>query len=277
MPLDLGDILPWQFAVRDTTGALVNATGAALTVTDPTGATTTPALANPSTGIYQPTTDPATTIAGLWQGRFVATSPVVATVQTFYVEDNASPPVVSLTEAKQWLRITTNVTADDELLRYCIDVATDMAESYTNVAWRRTTITQTLDGRYDPSITLELAPVLSVTSLVESGTSLTGSEYTIDASSGIIWRGGSNVLMPWRWGHQNIVVTYVTGPAGGIVPSRIRHGVLEMVRHLWASQRGGGNLPRQAEDFGLNIQAFAYPNRVRELWDGDVAVGLGFA
>jgi hypothetical protein len=72
----------------------------------------------------------------------------------------------------------------------------------------------------------------------------------------------------WTAGHDNIVVTYVTGPPGGVVPGYIRQGLLVLVEHLWATQRGGSNLPRKAGagDEYDSRRSYTLPRRVLEAW-----------
>jgi len=132
--------------------------------------------------------------------------------------------------------------------------------------WRRRTITATFDGgaRF-----LRLrAPIASVTSVVEDGTTLAAGAWTISARQGWLYRGDTASGDRWAAGTQNVVVTYVAGPADGVVPANIRQGVRLLTQHLWDSQRGGAVLPRQAgSDSSIDPRTgFSIPNRVLELW-----------
>lgn len=55
-------------------------------------------------------------------------------MQTDYYEiaDPAVEPVMTLPEAKEWLRVDPDITADDVLIQALVDAATDFCETYTN-------------------------------------------------------------------------------------------------------------------------------------------------
>jgi uncharacterized phiE125 gp8 family phage protein len=265
----LGQPVPITVTVRDSDGLPADATTVTLTVTKPDGTTdpfTGGALTHPSTGVYQ--VDYAATLAGLHTVRWVATGVNASAprLDSFYVEAIAAPPLVSLADARTHLGLS-QTTNDDQLAGY-LQTASRLAEDYTGKAWRRTAITKTYDGRSRSTLRLR-APVISVTSVVEDGATLTSSYYALDAARGLLYRSGYgwSGLTP-----QNVVVSYVAGPTDGAVPESIRHGVLEMVRHLWETQRGRAGMPARGGDSEWSPdQGFSVPRRVQELWDHERA------
>jgi uncharacterized phiE125 gp8 family phage protein len=154
--------------------------------------------------------------------------------------------IVTLAEAKTHLRIAG--AADDAQLQATIDAATDLCEQVTSQVWTAKAVTESYDGLMTISLSLRTLPVLSVTTVVESGAAVPATGYTLDANSGVLYRGSPLAPMLWQSGRQNITITYQAGPPGA-VPPRIKQGTLEVTAHLWNRQRGGSNLPRQ-EEFG---------------------------
>lgn len=264
MTYALGQPVPLTIDITDANGAAAAAGAVTLTVTKPDGTSDTYTggqVANPQLGRYQVDYVPAAT--GLHTVRWVVTGANASApkVDSFYVEA-AAPPLVSLADARTHLGLS-QTTNDDQLAGY-LQTASRLAEDYTGKAWRRTAITKTFDGRSRTTLRLR-TPVISVTSVVEDGVTLGSTYYALDAPRGLLYRSG------YGWSSytpQNVTVTYVAGPSDGLVPESIRHGVLEMVRHLWETQRGRAGMPARGGDSEWSPdQGFSVPRRVQELWD----------
>lgn len=262
MAYDLGDVVTLSVNVKDSTGTLANAGAMTLTVTLPDGTTTAPSVTNSPTGVYTATYTP--TQVGRHGVRWVATGANAgAYTDVFDVLDSALMPIVSLADTKAHLNITT--TTDDEELRRTLAVATEMAERYCNRALRRKTVSETYNGDAC-ALLLRTVPVLSITTVVENGVTLTASDYTLDANAGILLRGSTLADFEWADGRQNVVVTYVAGYTDP--PQVAQQAVLELVRHLWQTQRGSVALPTLGgpDDYnGPTGFGWSIPNRVREL------------
>lgn len=250
--------------VRDSAGALANATTVTLTITKPDGGTDTPTVANPPsvTGTYAYTYVPTATGLHGVRWLFGGTNASAPMVDAFYVEAGVTFPLVSLAEARRQCRLAS--TADDPDVQRFALVASDICERRTQV-WRRRPITVTLDG--GRSFLRLCRPVASVTSVTEDGATVPSTGWVLDSGKGWLYRGTRS--SPWCWsaGRQNIVVAYVAGGVADI-PQAIRQGVLLQVQHLWDSQRGGSGLPRQSgADFEYDPRTgFTIPNAVLELW-----------
>jgi hypothetical protein len=260
----LGQPVPLQApTVRDAAGAPANATAAAVTVTAPDGTTSAPSVTNPSAGVYTATYTPAAVGLHAVRWVFTGTNAGAPALDSFHV-DQQLPPLVSLAEMRRQARGAN--TADDEQLRWFVQVASSQAERRTQI-WRRQTRTKTADG--GARFVRLAAPVLQITSVTEGGTAVASTGWTLDADKGWLYRGPSTSSgMTWAAGTQSVVVTYVAGPADGVVPAEIRQGVLLLAEHLWNTQRGGSGLPRQAGGPDLTLPVgFTIPRAVLEQWD----------
>jgi hypothetical protein len=135
-------------------------------------------------------------------------------------------------------------------------------------------ITETHDGG-SCVLALRRTPVQSVTTVTESGVTLTSSDWVLDTAAGLLYRGTTAGAIAWRCGVQNVVVLYVVGAS--VPSSTVRQAVKVTLAHLWSTQRGPSNLPRQAG----NVDEYApgtgwsLPRRAEELLDSQM--GPGFA
>lgn len=264
MPVELGAMIPFATEVENSSGTAVDATTVLLVVTQPDGtlagsySLALGTVSHPAVGNY--TRDQPGTTAGLWTGRWVTTNPDSATVQTFHVEDDIGP-LVSLSDIKSHLR--QDGTRWDEVLSWLGDVASDACETYTGRAFRRRTVTDTFSDYGFRSLALSRAPVVSVTSVTESGVTADATGYSVNPRAGVVTRhSGTFGNFP-----NSVVVTYIVGQTGAI-PGDIRIGVLDMVKHLFEQYRGNSNAPRSGPGQtewvpGQNDQV---PRRVREAW-----------
>lgn len=167
---------------------------------------------------------------------------------------------VTLADVKAHLNITSN-TSDGEL-QSMLDAALDACERYSRrplVARTETDefVFPTGNGRF---LTLTRAGVANVTEVLEAGEPVDSSRYVVMKSAGVLSRTDGL----WRF---PVSVTYTTTGAYGELPS-VRLAVLELVRHLWRTQRGSmPMLPRESEvSAGWDpAQAYSLPNRVTQL------------
>lgn len=235
MALDLGDVWSETFYTRNSAGALA-APGAlpTATVTNPDGSTTAATVALTTTGTYSvshPTVAVGRhSVSASWSGG-TAVAGVYADV--FDVADPLLLPVVSLSELKTALKLT--ATTSDELLREILDEATDLAERRVGRALRRKTVVESHAGG-SSGILLRQPPALSITSVVENGTTLDATGYFVRASSGVLYRGTDTANYCWPTG--TIVVTYVAGYADP--PSAAKRGVKAIAKWLYQSEQNMG-------------------------------------
>jgi hypothetical protein len=278
--IDVADPLPGLSITTTSGGVAADPTTLTLTITLPDGTTkvgTWPAaggdtltITRASAGNFSCTF--ITTLPGRHTARWVAVGGGTdkAHVDAWNVAASTAIPLISLADIREQCRASS--TAADEELRWYGLVASRMAEDHTQI-WRRTTLTETFDGgrRF-----LRLRrPVVSVTLVVEGGTTVTSTGWVLNAPRGKLYRGTTSGAWCWADGVQNVTVTYVAGVSDGIVPEGVLQGVRLETQHLWDSQRGGSNLPRQAgADFSIDPRTgFSIPNRVLELWRSEIPQG----
>jgi hypothetical protein len=240
---NLGDVVYLTWATVDSTGAAA-ATTAALTITLPDGTTSSPAVTNPSLGNYSANYTPTQFGRHVYKWAGTVTNPQVL-VDEFGVRDITLTSIISLDDVKAHLNLSD--TTDDAEVRRFIDYATDMAEAYCGCVLGRRTFTGEIYDGNDTFIRLRNPKAMSITSITENSNLLvSGTDYYLEATGQRVYRinnavfGTSNNVGYWSLGVQNIVITYVSGytnPPGGA-----KMGMLDLVRHLWNTQRGSMNV-----------------------------------
>jgi hypothetical protein len=185
---------------------------------------------------------------------------------------------VSYSDVLAHLNIPSASANEDEVRRF-IDAAEDLAEQYCGlVLGRRTFTSEKYDGGVD-NIRLANAPILSVSSVYENGVLLNSSEYKIDATEQRLYRLNSGVIGSssygyWATGVDAVVVTYTAGFL--ITPPTIQQGVLEIIRHLWQTQRGAVGvigLSQSGDEFSSG-STYSLPRRAQELLDSQSLPGM---
>jgi hypothetical protein len=264
---DLADPVPLTINVKDANGALANAGAVTLVITLPDGTVSSPAITNPSAGVYQSTYFP--TMAGLHSARWVATgSNASSFADVFDVRAGAPPYITSLSDTKQFLNVSGST--DDEELRGYIEAATVVVENIVGPVVARTIIEVQNPGQV---IVLNHAPVISLTSLISvqpGGPTYNVADLDLDPVTGIIRHPIISSI--YFWGPLR--VTYVAGrrqiPANMTLASRI------IIGHLWETQRAqmgrgssrGGRFGTDEISFSPEI-GMAVPRRAVELLDVD--------
>lgn len=262
---DLGDVVPLSVTVKDANGQPANAGGVSVTVTLPDGTTATPTVTSPETGVYN--ADYPTVQAGRHGVRWVATG-ANASAHTDVFEVLAADPrqIVSLVETKNHLNLSLTKTTDDAELRGFVLATTEVVENHVG-AVVRTARVERFDGGNE-AVVLSHAPVLSVTSVTESGTAVDPSGYWLDAESGVLRRVLGSMPYCWRYGAGNIEAAYVAGRTA--VTANWSRAALIIIQHMWETQRNtGGGRPQLTETDLVTVTAagstFSIPRRALEL------------
>lgn len=226
---DLGDTLSFRSDLYDKPaedgGVLVNAASAALTVTLPDGTTASPTVTNATTGQYAASYQ--TTLAspqGRYVGQWVFT--FIGGATTAYVETfDVGRSLVTVDEALQHLRAADVLDhdADVEYLQFLTFVATDAVERDLGRVIMPRTVVETYNGGAS-TIVLRSTPVMSVTSVTQSGTAIAD----FIAEGAILYRSYYGC---WMRGRQNITVTYVAGYANP--PYVARKVALNAIQGMW--------------------------------------------
>lgn len=198
-------------------------------------------------------------MAGRHTARWVATGiNASAYTDAFDVAESARA-LVSLSDARTHLNFLGVNTDNDEELRFHLDTASRVVESYVGPVARRT-ITETVSGS-GGTLILNHAPVISLTSVTSalgySGTYDVAGMY-LDAEAGIVRYGATGLT----WAYP-VTVTYVAGRT--IVDPRIRMAVLDLIRMNWRAQQGGGRSAFDTDAEGNEIRlGYFVPRSVRD-------------
>jgi hypothetical protein len=270
---DLGDTVVLRFEVRDATGVLTNAAATAVSIYLPDGTVnTSQTLATSTTGVYELSYVPVQ--SGRHVVRVATTAPTAAIVDQFDVRPAAPGYLVSLADAKARLNIDATDYSNDEELRGVVEAATLVVERHLRqVVARRTVAEQVtvsrltgVGGYWTGVADLSYTPVLSVTSVVSVDGLTTWPAINLTLLGSQLWAATGLGLS------GELVVTYVAGYA--VVPANYTQAALEIIAHLWSTQRLSSLGPRPFGGFGqaneqdlpgLAAMGFAIPNRAVEL------------
>lgn len=276
---DLGSVVALGITITNSSGTPQNATTVVCTVTLPDGTTATPSVTNSGAGLYAIAYSPSQ--SGRHLVRWVATGTnASAFTDEFTVRDLTTLPVVSFDMALSHLNIPA-ASADEEEIRRFIDAAQDLAENYVGAVLGRRTFTESYDGNVD-NLRLRNPRAISITSVYENGALLDPSAYQLDPTGQRLYRLTTSSLSSTAFGAygyyaagvNSVVVTYVAGYT--VTPPAVQQGVLEILRHLWQTQRGVTNVMSRTgtgDDFYSGM-TYSLPRRAMELLDPASLPGL---
>lgn len=168
--------------------------------------------------------------------------------------------VVDLLSHDEGLEAIQNIQCDltvdqDAVFRQMVTAVTVLIEQRTGPVVQRST-TDTFDGTggykgyagWGGRVTLPLkSRPLSITTVVESGTTLASTDYVLDPDVGFLYRRSGEFDTTWAWGRRNIVVTYMRGRVNDsgvaitttlLVPPTFKIATGITLRHLWSGQKG---------------------------------------
>jgi hypothetical protein len=268
---DLGDKVYLTWLTVDSTGAAVNPGTVTLSVTLPDGTSASVTTATATTGTYTASYLPtqvgrhvyAWTATGSWPQSYA---------DVFEVRDVTDIGIVGYDEVLEYLNIPAASANENEVRRF-IDAATDLAENYVGQVLGRKTYTSELYDGGNEFLRLRNPKAISVASVYENGALLNSNQYFIDPTGQRLYRLGSGTLYAtnsygyWTAGVNNVSVTYTAGYVNP--PMAAKQGVLEIIRHMWQTQRGAMNVMgrTQTGDELYGSSTYSLPRRAMELLD----------
>ena len=260
MAYDLGDVVPLAITVKDSTGALADATAVACVITGPDGTVTTASVTHVSTGSY--TADHAPTGIGRYLVQWDATGSNAGAYDDVFLVRDAPRWIIGLADAKAELNITASV--DDEELRGFLDEAHDLVERQAGVTLAPRSRTEYLPGGTD-TIPLPYPPVRSVTSVTVDGTAWAATSYELQRIGDLAWLRSPGTTFGYEG--DEVAVTYAAGWTSP--PPAATRAVRAMLAHLWATQRGAmsGRNPFGGDTTAPNGAAYLFPYRVQSAID----------
>lgn len=120
-----------------------------------------------------------------------------------------------------------DLTAKAQQVDYLLGVADQVIKDYTHREFELQTWVETIDGPGHPFVFLRHTPVTVVTSVVEDGVTLTGTQYKTYAKQGKLVRVSGDSPIAWTWKLQGVVVTYTAGYAE--IPASVSFAAASMV------------------------------------------------
>lgn len=268
---DLGDKVYLTWNTVDPTGAAVNPGTVTLNITLPDASNVSVTTATSTTGTYTASYLP--TQVGRHIIAWAATgSYPQAYSDIFEVRDINDIGICGYDEVLEYLNIPAANANENEVRRF-IDAATDLAETYVGQVLGRRTFTNELYDGGTEFIRIRNPKAISITSVYENGALVPSSNYVLDYTGQRLYRIGSGTLYAtnsygyWTQGMNNIQITYVAGYVNP--PMSAKQGVLEIIRHLWQTQRGAINVMgrTQSGDELYTGSTYSLPRRAMELLD----------
>lgn len=252
-----GDTIEITAQVKDSSGALTDASSVTVTITLPDLTTVGPTtMTHASTGVY--TSSYVSAQAGMHVASFAVTgggSGAGAGMVTFYVEPIRAG-LVTEEEARAHLRISTaTYPTYQDRIRLWIQSSRELIEGVTG---RLTLVAQDdwMDGGAPTIMVLE-PPIASMTAVTETfganivrtltlqpidgSGSVTAFGYTVDDYvTGKLTRRVTGLAAPFALGRNNVRLKYNSGVAGEWHPN-IRLANLELLRLWWVASQDGSN------------------------------------
>lgn len=174
--------------------------------------------------------------------------------------------VLDLTTAKDHLNITGD--AYDVKVQAALDAA-EAAIARKVGPLTATAVTSRVSGR-SSALVLPTVPVVSVTSVTGSDSSTISVADLVTDPAGVVEYATCGSFPAAAY-----TVVYQAGRAS--LPADLEMAVLELLRHLWTTQRGGGTRPGSTPSEGLSNTlpgaAFTFPIRVEQLIEAYVPLG----
>lgn len=262
---DVGDVVPLGLQVTDSDGNPADSTSVVLTVGLPDGTEETPTVDHDEVGSGQYTVDYVTTQEGLHTVSWVASGANATAYNDVFNVREITDQVISLTEAKRQLRLTT--TEHDDALRLFIAAAAVSVEDHTRRKLVRRTITDERHYRVCGHLILNRTPALTLTSIssLDDATTWDVTDLDLDPDTGIV----TALTGPGLYG--DLKATYVCGSR--IIPANELLAVRIITEHLWQTMRPfasatiptPGALEDSLDSRAGGLVGFAIPNRALEL------------
>jgi hypothetical protein len=174
-----------------------------------------------------------TTLAGIHREVWTAVvGGITVVIRRSFTVEEPSALFVDTDEALEYLNAVGLIVAAAKLewLRTLCAVACDAVERDVGKWIAPRTVTEVFDGGRS-TLVLTRAPVISVATVVDTGTTLAASDYVLDTRVGILYRGTTTAPTCFLAGRGTVSVTY---RAGYQVPPRIARDVaLRGVQRMW--------------------------------------------
>jgi hypothetical protein len=188
--------------------------------------------------------------------------------------------ILTLAEARSAIRLPAADTSKDaDIDGTYIPATTAVVEDLIGPVMQATRTYVADGGGY--AVVLPTTNVVSITSVSDSGATLTTADYTADLVSGVVYRGSATAPTYYLNGRGTVSVTYVAGaytdPA--LVPANIKLAARIILAHLWQADQQGFRPDYGGPDSAVvsSPSGYAVPRRAVELLGKAADLPLGFA
>ena len=164
------------------------------------------------------------------------------------------PALTNLDRVKRFLGISG--TSDDTLLTELINSVSAQIQAWLRRGIVQGTATEKLDGAGQYHLVLGHYPVVSVTSVVLDGQTLTSSDYEVELLRGeLLYTPGGDGLEKWPVGRRIVEVTYSYGYSS--VPEDLIHAATLQVAYQYKrSAAAGGRLGERQTVVGGEVAQY---------------------
>lgn len=145
--------------------------------------------------------------------------------------------LTTIQAARSWLGQTNDL--DDVNLQRAISATSAQIESFCSRKFSATDWIERYDGNGKPTLTLKHFPIISVTSLVVDGYAIPAADPLSSFPVGYLIRPQRTLTLPtqfFRYGYQNILVSYRAGFEPGSIPADLEHCCLEWLKSSYLNR-----------------------------------------
>jgi len=184
-----------------------------------------------------------------------------------YLERITAPAAepVSLSEAKEHLRVISSATEEDDLITSLTSAARELCEDISRRSFVTQTLELTLDAWPVDFIQLPLRPIASITSV--KYTDSNGDEHTVASTNYILSNDRLFLASGYSWPSDSlqpfgaIKVRYVAGYGDAVaVPNKYKQAILLTVGH-WFQNREAVVLGDTPKELPLAVKALLLTDR----------------
>ena len=167
---------------------------------------------------------------------------------------DTSIALITLAQAKAFLKIPNGTTAEDVIISDLVNNASQQAAQYCGRRFVSETYTEYYDGDGSDKLIVKNYPIISVTSLHDDTNRLFQSYSEIDVSANVLLESGAGIVRLWNEysafskGKANIKIVYVAGYT--TIPYSLQHAALLIVMYTYKRQYQDQRIGLQSETIG---------------------------
>jgi|ERR1044071_1695302 hypothetical protein len=194
---------------------------------------------------------------------------------------DATVALISLAQAKTFLKIPNATTSEDSFLESLINNVSSLASRYCARTFVSTAFTEYYDGDGSDKLYLRNYPIVSIANLYDDLLRTFGADSAIDITNDVLIHAGAGIVQLWNnesafaKGKANIKIVYNAGYAS--IPYDLQHATLLMVLFAYKRQYQDQRIGIQSETIGDRTTTFSnddIPNEAQLILDRYVRRGV---